>query len=141
MKPLLFALPGNEAMAAALCGQAGFEPRHWELRAFPDGESHVRFLSAPAGRNVVLVCSLDQPDPELVPLCLAAGAAREPGAVRVGLVAPYLRQDGRFRVHRRRCADGAGRCPRRRHVTARLVFGLETTTAIAVAAGCGMRRC
>ena len=100
MKPLLFALPGNEAMAAALCRQGGFEAGRLELRAFPDGESHLRLLSEPAGREVVLVCSLDRPDAKFVPLCLAAGVARELGAVRVGLVAPYLaylRQDARFR--------------------------------------------
>ena len=54
MKPLLFALPGNEAMAAALCRQGGFEAGRLELRAFPDGESHLRLLSEPAGREVVL---------------------------------------------------------------------------------------
>ncbi|VXB98344.1 ribose-phosphate pyrophosphokinase [Massilia sp. 9I] len=99
MTPLLFALPGNEAMAAALCRQGGFEAGRWELRAFPDSESHVRFLSDPAGREVVLVCSLDRPDAKFVPLCLAACVARELGARRVGLVVPYLaylRQDARF---------------------------------------------
>ncbi|WP_305824715.1 ribose-phosphate pyrophosphokinase [Massilia brevitalea] len=99
MKPLLFALPGNEAMAAALCRAGGFEAGRWELRSFPDGESHVRFLSEVGGREVVLVCSLDRPDDKVVRLYLAAWVARELGAARVGLVAPYLaymRQDARF---------------------------------------------
>jgi ribose-phosphate pyrophosphokinase len=100
MMPVLFALPGNEAMARALCRCSGWAEGKWELRAFPDGESHVRFVSEVAGREVILVCSLDRPDEKVVRLWLAACVARELGAVRVGLVAPYLaymRQDARFR--------------------------------------------
>jgi len=47
------------------------------------------------------VCSLDRPDPKFLPLAFAADAGRDLGAVRVGLVAPYLaymRQDKRFQV-------------------------------------------
>lgn len=99
MRPLLFALPGNEAMGAALCRLRGWETGAWELHAFPDGETRVRYLSDPAGREVILVCSLDRPNAKTVPLCLAAAVARELGARRVGLVVPYLaymRQDARF---------------------------------------------
>jgi ribose-phosphate pyrophosphokinase len=50
---------------------------------------------------VILVCSLDGPDPKFLPLVFAADAARDIGAARVALVAPYLcymRQDKRFRT-------------------------------------------
>jgi ribose-phosphate pyrophosphokinase len=100
MKPLLFAMPGDEAMAASLCRAGGFDAGRWELRAFPDGESQLRYLENLGGREAVLVCSLDRPNTKLVPLYLAACVARELGAARVGLVAPYLaylRQDARFR--------------------------------------------
>lgn len=99
MTPLVFALPGNEAMAAALCRLQGWDAGRWTVRAFPDGESHVRFLSEVAGREVILVCSLDRPDGKTVRLYLAACVARELGAARVGLIVPYLaymRQDTRF---------------------------------------------
>jgi ribose-phosphate pyrophosphokinase len=99
MKPLLFALPGNEALGADLCRLRGWEQGRWELRAFPDGESHVRFLSDVAGREAILVCSLDRPNDKVVPLYLSACVARELGALRIGLVVPYLaymRQDARF---------------------------------------------
>ena len=99
MKPLLFAFPGNEAMAAGLCRLRGWEAAAWELRAFPDGETHIRFQSDPAGREVVLLCSLDRPNDKVLPLYLAASVARELGARRIGLVLPYLaymRQDARF---------------------------------------------
>jgi ribose-phosphate pyrophosphokinase len=69
------------------------------VRRFPDGESCVRIEQDVAGREAILTCTLDRPDDKLVPLLLLANAARENGARRVGLVAPYLaymRQDRRF---------------------------------------------
>jgi len=71
-----------------------------ETRRFPDGESYVRIGSDVAGRRVLAVCSLAGPDEQFLPLVFAAGVARELGAARVDLVAPYLaymRQDARFR--------------------------------------------
>jgi ribose-phosphate pyrophosphokinase len=52
-----------------------------------------------AGASLALVCTLDRADEKFLPLAFAAATARELGAVRVGLVAPYLgymRQDARF---------------------------------------------
>lgn len=63
------------------------------------GESSVRLLSPLQGREAILFCTLDRPDAKIVPLLWAAIAAREGGASRVGLVAPYLaymRQDAVF---------------------------------------------
>ncbi|MGZ8998214.1 MAG: ribose-phosphate diphosphokinase, partial [Allosphingosinicella sp.] len=60
----------------------------------------VRLRSDVSGRDVVLLCSLDSPDEKILPLLFAAAAAREQGARRVGLVAPYLaymRQDKAFK--------------------------------------------
>ncbi len=51
------------------------------------------------GRNVALACGLHDPDSKIPALLFAASTARELGAARVGLVAPYLgymRQDKRF---------------------------------------------
>lgn len=100
MNGLLYAFPGNEAMAAALAAALDAETGRMELRRFPDGESYVRLDTSPRGRDVVLVCSLDQPDAKSLAVYFAAATARELGATRVGLVAPYLgylRQDARFR--------------------------------------------
>jgi ribose-phosphate pyrophosphokinase len=94
--PVCLALPGNEALAAAIGGDVG----RLVVRRFPDGESYVRVESAVAGRDVVLACTLDRPDAKLVSLLLVAATAKDLGATRVGLVAPYLgymRQDARFR--------------------------------------------
>jgi ribose-phosphate pyrophosphokinase len=99
MPRLLFAMPGNEAMAAALCRAGAGVLGDWEVRRFPDGESHVRFLSEVRGRELAIVCSLDRPDDKLIALYLAACVARELGARHIGLVLPYLaymRQDKQF---------------------------------------------
>jgi ribose-phosphate pyrophosphokinase len=99
MHPLIFALPGNEALAASLSSHIAAEVGVAEFRHFPDGESFVRIGSAVSGRKVILVCTLDQPDPKLLPLYFMAETLRSLGAAHITLVAPYLaymRQDKRF---------------------------------------------
>lgn len=96
-KTLVVALPGNEAMAAKLAN--GAELGALEVHRFPDEETHLRFACDVRGRHVVFVCTLDRPDAKYLPLIFAAATARELGAERVGLIAPYLcymRQDKRF---------------------------------------------
>lgn len=68
------------------------------IHRFPDGESKVTLPPALPG-DTVLCRSLDQPNGKLVELLLAARTARELGASRLTLVAPYLcymRQDIAF---------------------------------------------
>ena len=99
MKPLLFALPGNEALCTALARELEGDTGHVTVRRFPDGESYVRIETPVAGRDVVLCCTLHQPDTKILPLVFAAATAKELGAARVAVVAPYLaymRQDKRF---------------------------------------------
>ena len=100
MKPALFvALPGNDLMTKRLASLCGGENDLVETRQFPDGETYLRFHADPAGRDVVLISTLLHPNEAFLPLAFAAGTARELGARRVGLVAPYLsymRQDRRF---------------------------------------------
>jgi ribose-phosphate pyrophosphokinase len=99
-RPLLIPMPGNEAMAAALATALGGEVGELETRQFPDGESYLRLATDIAGRMVAIVCTLDHPNGKFLPLSFTAATARELGAPRVGLVAPYLaymRQDRRFK--------------------------------------------
>lgn len=99
MSPILFAMPGNEAMAEAICRERGWERGAWEIRRFPDGESHVRYLCDIERRDIAIVCSLADPDARTIALYLAACVARELGARSIGLALPYLaymRQDARF---------------------------------------------
>ena len=99
MKRVVIAMPGNDALAEQLAAALELERVPVTVRHFPDGESHVRVEGPVIGRHAVIACTLDRPDPKLVPLLLLACAAREAGALSVGLVAPYLaymRQDRRF---------------------------------------------
>jgi ribose-phosphate pyrophosphokinase len=100
MQPLLVALRDNEPLAMPLANAIGAELARLELRRFPDGETYLRYDTAPPGRPVVILCPLDRPDEKFLPLLFAAATARDLGAASVGLVSPYLaymRQDRRFR--------------------------------------------
>jgi ribose-phosphate pyrophosphokinase len=99
MKPLLIASPGLEEFARRLAGLVDAESAAMAVHRFPDGESLPRLPLPLEGRRVAFVCPLDRPDEKVLPLLFAARTARELGAVRIGLVAPYLaymRQDSRF---------------------------------------------
>lgn len=97
---LLFYFPGYESIARSLkeklddctLGEA-------TIRHFPDGESFVQLHTDVKDKDIILVCGLDQPDSKAMALLFFTKVAKELGAKRVGLVAPYLgymRQDKRF---------------------------------------------
>ena len=109
MSLLLFGMPDNERMTEALASALNGGPLEaaclvadrgdLTLRRFPDGETYVRVTSPVRDRHVALVCTLDRPDDKVLSLLFTAATARDLGAARVGLVAPYLaymRQDRRF---------------------------------------------
>ncbi len=96
---LVVALPGAEDFARLLAPQLGADIVDLSYRRFPDGESYLRLLGDVRDAELVLVASLRDPDPQALSLWFLADAARDLGARRVGLVAPYLpymRQDIRF---------------------------------------------
>ena len=98
--PLVIAMPGNEAMTLALAKALGAEVGQLEWRSFPDGETYLRYLTDLSERTLIVVCTLDRPNGKFLPLFFAAATARELGAAKIGLVAPYLaymRQDRRFK--------------------------------------------
>jgi ribose-phosphate pyrophosphokinase len=99
MSAAICAFPGNEGFGERLRAGLGAGALGLEWRRFPDGESYVRFAGACRGREVVLLCTLNDPDTKALALLFAARTARDLGAESVGLVAPYLgymRQDRRF---------------------------------------------
>ncbi|MFD2247727.1 ribose-phosphate pyrophosphokinase [Pontibacter ruber] len=99
MNYLLFALPGNEALATSLAGLLQADMGEVIVRQFPDSETYVRLKTDVKDRNLLLVCSLHQPDCKLLPLYFLAKTAKELGAATICLIAPYLaymRQDIRF---------------------------------------------
>ena len=91
--------PGHERLAAELAAHLGAEPGSVETRRFPDAERYIRIASDVDGASVIVAASMRDPDPQLPGILFIADAARELGARRVGLAAPYLaylRQDRRF---------------------------------------------
>lgn len=99
MSGLVLGLPGAEACAGPLAALLGAEAGSVDFRRFPDGESYYRIVTPVKGRDVVVVAALRDPDALALGLAFVADTAREMGARRVGLVAPYLpymRQDARF---------------------------------------------
>jgi ribose-phosphate pyrophosphokinase len=100
MTPVVVPLPGSEALAGRL--RAALRARRGivESRHFPDGETYLRLRTVVRGRPVVVAANLDRPDAKFLALEFLARLARDLGATRIGLVAPYLpymRQDKRFK--------------------------------------------
>ena len=97
--PSLIALHGAEGTAERPVDALNAPRCRLESRRFPDGESSLRVLDDVAECELIVGASLRDPDPQLPSLLFLADALHELGAVRVGLVAPYLpymRQDARF---------------------------------------------
>lgn len=107
MKPLLYTFPDDEPFARPLARACDLERARLQWRHFPDGESLITLEGDCAGRDVIVVCTLTHPDTKTLPLYFFAATARELGARRIGLVAPYLaymRQDERFHPGQSRSA-------------------------------------
>ncbi|MES2284156.1 MAG: ribose-phosphate pyrophosphokinase [Bacteroidota bacterium] len=99
MKKIVFALPGNEALANYIVGAIQADLGDTEIRNFPDGETYVRILSNVEGKEVIVVCTLHQPDAKLLPLLFLCSLLRDLKVRSICLVAPYLaymRQDKQF---------------------------------------------
>lgn len=95
---VLIAVPGSEASAERLGAGLGLEVLSPELRQFPDGELYVRLDRGAISGDAVIVGNLRGDN--FLQIAFLAGTARDLGAARVGLVAPYLaymRQDSRFK--------------------------------------------
>jgi ribose-phosphate pyrophosphokinase len=116
-KLVVMPMPGNEEMAAELAAALGADVGLLETRRFPDDEAYLCLKTDVSGRSLAIVCTLDHPDDKFLSLSFAAATARELGATRIGLVAPYLaymRQDKRFK-------DGEA-------ITSRYFAGLVSST-------------
>ncbi len=102
-------------LARALARELGASARPITVHRFPDGESRVRVVPG-SGRSAVMIRRLDDPNPKLFELLLAADALRQSGVRQIALIAPYLpymRQDRSFEpgesVSQRVLADLLGR--------------------------------
>ena len=98
---VVIAVPGSDKQARELATRLGAALVVPEIRQFPDGELYVRIDGDVKGSEVVIVGSLHEPGDKFLRIAFLAGTARDLGAKRVGLVAPYLsylRQDSRFKT-------------------------------------------
>jgi ribose-phosphate pyrophosphokinase len=97
VQTVLIAIPGCEDHARRLATKLGLDVVVPEIRQFPDGELYVRIdYVLPA--NVAIVANLHGDN--FLRVAFVAGTARDLGAKRVGVVAPYLaymRQDSVFK--------------------------------------------
>lgn len=94
----LIALPGCEDHARKLGERLSLDIVVPEIRQFPDGELYVRVDRERFDGDVALVGNLVGDN--FLRVAFLAGLARDLGARRVGVVAPYLaymRQDSRFK--------------------------------------------
>lgn len=102
MATLLLHFDDEQAPAARLAQASGIPAACIERHRFPDDELRLRLPLDAQGRlpeQLVLYRSLDRPNDKLIELMLVARQARELGARRLILVAPYLaymRQDMAF---------------------------------------------
>ncbi len=98
---VVIGVPGNEAQATQLASRLGIDQVTAEVRRFPDGELYVRLDGDVGGHDVVLAGNLyPSPAERFLTIAFLADTAREHGARKVGLVAPYLafmRQDHKFK--------------------------------------------
>ncbi|MBD3313520.1 ribose-phosphate diphosphokinase [Candidatus Woesearchaeota archaeon] len=100
MKKIIIGFPESKGLARNVAKKAGVEFSELELKQFPDKESYIQFNADLKGKKVFLFRSLDDPDAKITQVILAAYTAKDLGAKKVVLVAPYLcymRQDKRFR--------------------------------------------
>jgi ribose-phosphate pyrophosphokinase len=99
MRPILFNLDSDPALATALADTLHADSGELEQRHFPDGESYLRVLNECAGRDAIILCNLADPDSKTLRLLFLADTLRDLGVRRIGLITPYLaymRQDIRF---------------------------------------------
>lgn len=98
MKAYIYSL-FNHCLVDDMVEPLGASKGSLTFREFPDGESHLRIHDNLQGKSVVLLDSLNHPNPKILPMLFFAKLAKSLGAKKVGLVCPYMaymRQDKVF---------------------------------------------
>lgn len=97
---IIVGMPNSFALARRIAERTRSEFSKLNVKRFPDGEIHLRYMADVKRKKVVLVQTLIDPNESLMEVVFAARTAKDLGARKVVLVAPYLaymRQDIRFR--------------------------------------------
>lgn len=98
---IVFFFPNYEELAQKIIKKGDFEAGNLQIRNFPDKESYVKINSDVKNKEVIIFCGLDNPNDKIMALMFFAKTAKELGAKKVILIAPYLgymRQDKRFQA-------------------------------------------
>lgn len=99
MNPILFAFTDNQTMVKKISSALNLELGSMTIHTFPDRETYIKINSEIKNKEVILLCSLNEPNTKILPLLLFSENAHDLGAKNIGLIAPYLaymRQDTRF---------------------------------------------
>lgn len=98
MKQIIFSLYNN-TIADAVATNMNIEIGRINFRSFPDKESYLKIETSVKDKEIIVIDSLNDPNKKILPLLYFSKTAKELGAKRIGLVAPYLaylRQDKQF---------------------------------------------
>ncbi|MEL6670766.1 MAG: ribose-phosphate diphosphokinase [Bacteroidota bacterium] len=96
---IFFPLFGGDKLAENLAKKLPGTLGRVLTRKFPDGETYLKLLDRVTDKEVIIVAPLENPDSKILPVLFLARTARQYGARKIGLIAPYLpymRQDARF---------------------------------------------
>ncbi len=97
---IITSLGNSESLAQTIARKLKVKYSPTTIAAFPDGELYLKFNSDLKGKILIIVQSFQpHPDMSLFDIVFAAETAKDLGAKKVILVAPYLgymRQDKRF---------------------------------------------
>ncbi|MBI1767178.1 MAG: ribose-phosphate pyrophosphokinase [Bacteroidetes bacterium] len=101
MNAVVFGFPGNELLVNSISDALNAERGIITIHRFPDEESLVRIEANFAGKEIVVVATLDHPDNKILPLYFLCKKLKAEGAKTLTLIAPYLaymRQDKSFHL-------------------------------------------
>jgi len=92
-------MPENESLGQSIDKKINAETGEMVIRNFPDGETYIQILTDVSGKDVFILCTLNQPNEKILPLYFISKELKKSGANKITLVAPYLsylRQDKAF---------------------------------------------
>lgn len=99
MKPIIFELNKSTSLGQSLNKALSAELGVFETRQFPDGETYINVKSEVKNKDVIVIVSLLRVDDYFLKLIFLCQTLMELGAMKIGLIAPYLsymRQDIKF---------------------------------------------
>lgn len=96
---IVLGLPPSELLAKKIARKLKRSYMTLKITKFPDGEFYIQFPREVKGKEILIIQSLVDPNEKIVELLFIGNTAKELGAKKVTLVAPYLaymRADRRF---------------------------------------------